>query len=435
MSTTHGQTINQLTAGQSARLVKIDYGGSLEARRLTSGQVMFYWRFTQDKKTQRVPIGVYDSAAPPKSLKPTGRGYSIAAAADAAREFAKTNTETPGGLRAERERQKTAEDAEKKAKAARQKYTLEALCDEYCKWLEKREKAAHKDARNIFDNHLTATFPELAATPAAQVEKRQVVEAVRKLTEAGKMATARKMRSYLRAAYACAVRADSDPALPAAFIAFCVTSNPVESITPIKAKADKKPLSLPDLRRYWNAIKAEPGVIGAALRLQLLTGGQRIAQLARLHERDITPDTLQLLDPKGKRTEPRLHLLPNTPAIKAELDQLAPKGYLLSTDGGTTPMHPTSLTAWATEIASRAKIEAFQLKRVRSGVETALAACGIPLHIRGQLQSHGIGGVQAAHYDAHEYLQEKRAALKALENLLTRTEAKNVTPIKGKKRA
>jgi hypothetical protein len=33
---------------------------------------------------------------------------------------------------------------------------------------------------------------------------------------------------------------------------------------------------------------------------------------------------------------------------------------------------------------------------------------------RGQLQSHGIGGVQDTHYDAHSYLPEKRKALQVL---------------------
>jgi hypothetical protein len=34
--------------------------------------------------------------------------------------------------------------------------------------------------------------------------------------------------------------------------------------------------------------------------------------------------------------------------------------------------------------------------------------------VRGQLQSHGLNGVQQRHYDMHEYLEEKRAALQIL---------------------
>ena len=59
-------------------------------------------------------------------------------------------------------------------------------------------------------------------------------------------------------------------------------------------------------------------------------------------------------------------------------------------------------------------IEGFQLKRIRSGVETLLAAHGVSREIRGHLQSHGLTGVQARHYDGHDYMAEKRRALEIL---------------------
>jgi hypothetical protein len=38
--------------------------------------------------------------------------------------------------------------------------------------------------------------------------------------------------------------------------------------------------------------------------------------------------------------------------------------------------------------------------------------------LRAQLQSHGLGGVQDAHYDRHDYMLEKRRALEAWERRL-----------------
>ena len=64
-----------------------------------------------------------------------------------------------------------------------------------------------------------------------------------------------------------------------------------------------------------------------------------------------------------------------------------------------------------------------------------LAKVGVALHIRGQLQSHGLGGVQERHYDAHDYLPEKRLALQSLHDLLEQKSSSKVTPIKGRKRA
>jgi integrase len=56
---------------------------------------------------------------------------------------------------------------------------------------------------------------------------------------------------------------------------------------------------------------------------------------------------------------------------------------------------------------------------LRRTVETRLAAAGVSMDVRAQLQSHGLGGVQARHYDRHHYLPEKREALAALLALLT----------------
>jgi hypothetical protein len=55
--------------------------------------------------------------------------------------------------------------------------------------------------------------------------------------------------------------------------------------------------------------------------------------------------------------------------------------------------------------------ERFQLRDLRRTCETMLASLGVSKDIRAQLQSHGLGGVHARHYDKHEYLLEKRQAL------------------------
>jgi hypothetical protein len=84
---------------------------------------------------------------------------------------------------------------------------------------------------SIFKNHVVGD-PEnnVAGDPVADrlardVERGEIAALVRKLTEAGH--TAGKLRSYLRAAYAIAMRADGDASVPAALIPFKVTDNPV----------------------------------------------------------------------------------------------------------------------------------------------------------------------------------------------------------------
>ena len=51
----------------------------------------------------------------------------------------------------------------------------------------------------------------------------------------------------------------------------------------------------------------------------------------------------------------------------------------------------------------------FQIRDIRRTCETTLAAMGVAKGIRAKSLSHGLGGVQ----DRHNYLDEKRVALKA----------------------
>ena len=130
---------------------------------------------------------------------------------------------------------------------------------------------------------------------------------------------------------------------------------------------------------------------------------------------------------------PRPHTVPLTKEAARALKDCEPAGvFALSTDGGETHLAATSLSAWAVDAAGDA-IPDFQAKRIRSGVETMLASAGVSQEIRGRLQSHGISGVQARHYDGHDYLAEKRKALTTLYKLLTQPEASNVTPIRRKR--
>ena len=69
----------------------------------------------------------------------------------------------------------------------------------------------------------------------------------------------------------------------------------------------------------------------------------------------------------------------------------------------------------------------FQMRDIRRTCETMLAAMGISSDLRAQIQSHGLGGIQAKHYDRHSYASEKANALAAWEERL-RAIVKNKTP-------
>ena len=370
----------------------------------------------------------------------------IEADADAARAAA----------RAGREREEAAQAAQRDA----EKYSLRALLDAYARHLKKQGKASADDALRTFKLHVYAVADGPADKPAKDVTPREIAGLLRKLTEADKGRTAAKLRSFMRAAYQMAFQADLKPGAPAEMIPFAIESNPVaptDAMTRYTVARDRV-LSAAELRLVMERIALLPAAQADAARLALLLGGQRPAQLLRAKREDVDLEagTLMLRDPKGRRTQPRLHVLPLTGEARDIIVRLIEKATALgvpwlftsaevdhdkirevatpvlgeevpdiATVAGIVPIrHETvsaAVSAIAAELLAEKKVRSpFQMRDIRRTCETMLAALGIDRDTRAQLLSHGISGVQAKHYDRHAYLPEKTRALVAWEARLKR---------------
>jgi len=436
---TAGQRINKIEVGKSAALEKVELGGYLEARRLAKA-VMLYWRYKINGKADRVVIGAYDSSAPPKSIKPTTKGYSVKAAMAKAGELALKHSEniSHGGYRAALRSEAELARVEAEAAVDRSLQTLRKMLIAYCDHLEAKGRPSHKDARSIFNCHIFTPWPEIADRPACEVSTDNIVDMLRRTLQSGRGRTSNKLRSYLMAAFKVAMAARTDHSVPVEFKAYGVSANPVPPLgqeARLHNKADKNPLSLDDLQAYWKAISAVAGPRGAMLRLHLLSGGQRVEQLIKLRTADVKKGAIVLLDSKGRPGKgPRAHKLPVVGKMQPDIASLANGGeFVFSLNEGETRVSAGMMANWAK--AAAPDIADFKIKRIRSGVETLLAAAGVSMEIRGRLQSHGIHGVQATHYDAHDYLPEKAKALEVLHRVLAETEsAKVVTGKFGGKR-
>jgi integrase len=405
-------------AGRFVTIEKIEQGGALQARADRADGVAFYFRVARDGQEVRARIGLFDAAQPPRALTANkSGGWSLAGARARAVQLAVENQQVDGGLAAQHRAQAQHRRSTRAEKDALADFTVQCLFDAYVNFLEQRRKTDVRDARNTLRRFL-ALDPALADKPAHAATAQDFVRGLRSMTERGLVRQPGKVRSYAHAAYRTAMFAATDPSIPARFEAFQVTSNPLATIRAIPARADKRPLSVTELRTFWRIASETPGTKGALMRLHLLLGGQRIAQFLRLKREDVRGDHIVLFDYKGRRPEPRRHVLPLPSAVVADLALFTGAPFLFSTDGGQTPIRPETLYAWERD-AIGDQVEGFKPKRLRSGVETLLASLGISRDLRAQLQSHGLGGVQARHYDDHDYLPEKRTALQTLFNALT----------------
>jgi integrase len=436
------------------------------------GRPRWYWRYTEsDGRKVRLALGKYAATAElgaltlPQARAEVTRKAALYAAPDSRDVRAHLEREAKRKA-AEALADEKARLAALAAKADAGKYTLEALLAVYVAHLRKQGKSSAGAVENCTLNHVTKAKPEIAQRPANAITARDVAALLRPLVEEGKGRQAGKLRAYLRAAFALAARAEVDSAVPSGFLAFGVEGNPVAATGTLAEfnRALDRALSDPELRAYHQAVKDLPDSPARdAMLLGLLLGGQRTAQVVRATtaDVDVTARTLRLLDPKGKRAQPRPHILPlpdaalavverciarseaqRTRAEQAGVDVAAWPGYLFSSHGGA-PLRPETVTNAATELADtlhakpraeRVIKEPFTLRDIRRTCETHLAALGISRDTRAQILSHGLGGVQAKHYDRHDYLPEKAAALTAWAAHLDAKPAANVAPIRGRAR-
>jgi integrase len=174
--------------------------------------------------------------------------------------------------------------------------------------------------------------------------------------------------------------------------------------------------------------------------------GQRPTQLlhAKVVDVDLPGRALTLYDPKGARAQPRVHVVPLTETaagivqrrldanlmLREEMQRNAgevPKSDLaaswLFTTDGVTAVREETVSELVKEISvamvrEKEAREPWQLRDLRRTVETMLASLGTVSDLRAQVQSHGLGGVQARHYDQHDYLAEKAAVLRLWESHL-----------------
>jgi integrase len=422
--------------------------GVLCLRISPNGTKRFYFRYTApDGSRVRLPIGNYNQAGrwgsdttdSPLTLK---KAREVVTALQS--EHQKPESRDIRAFRQAQEdakREAAAEVAQAKAEeAARlkhereaiEKYTLRKLLEAYVAHLKSAGKVSADNAAGIFRRNVYRDFPDLAARPASSITAKEVVAMLRKLTELGKGRTAAKLRSYLHAAYALTLRAELDPDAPADLVRFNLTANPVAPTGTLARynQARDRTLTEAELRAYWTAALALPDVISTALRLALLLGGQRPAQLLRVEVSDVDLEarTITLRDGKGARKQPRIHVLPLATDAHAIVSALVARAAvlqspLLFTLHGKRGAVVETLSSAVHGISS-GMVEAktatapFQMRDIRRTCETMLAAMGISSDIRAQLQSHGLGGVQAKHYDRHSYASEKAAALEAWQEKL-----------------
>jgi len=410
-----------LTPGEWATDAATHGAGVLQARKLSSGAIGFYYRYTGPQRQQtRLSLGSTLSLSEAR-----------AAAAALARRYQTDARDLRAVLAAEEAEAANCRAAAEAAARAASASTLSALLDAYVESLELAGKVSAKGVGNAVLLHIKKPFPALCARPASEIELDDLIPILARLIRSKKLREAGKIRSYLRAAYAAAIKAKQDAAAPDMLRALNLSRNPAQNLATIDSGTPReRTLSVAELRAYWRRIQRMTTVRGAMLRFHLLTGAQRITQLARLTASDLDLDhrSVRLLDIKGRRKLGRAHIVPLVQ--QAEIDLACMRedkrgDFLFTISGGTTGVTYDEFRGALDRVVAEMSLAKelggppFTPGDLRRSVETRLAALGYSEEVRGHLQSHGLSGVQKRHYNRYEYDLEKREAISALYVMLT----------------
>lgn len=308
--------------------------------------------------------------------------------------------------------------------------TLGDVLTAYCDLLDARGKESARSVRNAIEKRVRDAHKRLWNKPANEVTLDELVSLIGKIKDEGYARRADMIRSYIKSAYTAALNARGNPDVPQSMRNLGVTQNPARDIQKVKgsSNARERALTLNELQAYWKHVQALPEPRRSILTIHLLTGGQRIQQIQRATLDDIDPDTqtLTLWDSKGRREQPRRHIIPLLPTVQEAIDRITGGGpYIMSANGGKSPFH-SRFMANAVGVVCERMEQAQELERgrftpgsIRATAETRLIAkpYRVSSDVLAHLLSHGMGGIQARHYQMHDFLEEKREALEKLERM------------------
>jgi integrase len=306
--------------------------------------------------------------------------------------------------------------------------TFGALADRYLREhadRHKRPASAAADRRNLTKHVL----PKWQNRPYATIRRADVIALVEGIIDAGTPTLANMVQALVSKIFSFAI----DVSLR--------DDHPCHRLKMRGAKrVGRRVLFDAEIPLFWNGIVALPRLrrTGLGLRLAFLTGCRigEIAGMARAELHDIaSPANAAWLIPGWRVKNGRDHLVPLAPLARGIvldlLEMTSPaEGFLFPTrsrrrSGPITGGALTQAMAYFTrrvigddDAARTWRADPPSPHDLRRTMETRLSALGVAKEIRDRVLNHIQGDVGSRHYNLHQFIAEKRAALMRFEAML-----------------
>jgi integrase len=265
-------------------------------------------------------------------------------------------------------------------------------------WL-KRDQAGNKSVREIAAKLELHALPRWEHRKIADITKRDAIELLDRIVDAGKTTQACRVHTHLRRLFRWCVERDILAVSPMASV-----KKPADEVS-----RDRK-LDDDELACVWRAAGGYP--YGPVVKLLALTGARR-DEIGRLRWDEIKESEIHLSGARTKNGE--AHIIPlSRPALEviAGIPHIAGAGFVF-TVGGDKP-----LNGWGKakeRLDKAAGIAPWRIHDIRRTVATGLEKLKVPLQVTEAVLGHTAGskGGIVGIYQLHEYADEKRTALEA----------------------
>jgi integrase len=304
--------------------------------------------------------------------------------------------------------------------------TFGALADRYLKEhadRHKRPASAAADRRNLTKHIL----PKWQNRPYASIRRADVIELVEGIIAAGKQTLANRVQALISKIFSFAVDASLRDDHPC----HRLKKRGVERV-------GRRVLSDAEISLFWDGT-VRVRQTDLALRLAFLTGARigEIGGIARAELHDIAnPANTAWLIPGTRAKNKHDHLVPLAPLARGVvldlLEMIPPtEKFLFPTRSSRRagPVASNTLTRAMSRFVRRVTGDDDASKTwradppsphdLRRTMETRLSALGVAKEIRDRVLNHVQGDVGSKHYNLHQFVAEKRAALMRFEGALT----------------
>lgn len=432
----------------TSRIHRFEGGTRLAVRVFDSGKKTFLYCYTSDDLDSR---GMRIERRVALGIEWTKGGGTLAQAKDRERELAGQPLET---------RRQKAQRLRAEQQEAAKEITVGRLIERYLTEYAKPRKRSWKEDESRLTKHVLPVWGERKAKDITRADVDALVSPVaigdpergiapRRAEANHRLATVRKMFSFaldkgIIDHHPCLRMSAPGGKLPARHRAL-TTPKELRLFWRItdkdgpwaKAKPDNWPRGVPWERRG----RINP-TVADALRFVLATGC-RANEATRLTWAELDLDAGEWVLPAARSKNKRTHLtplLPETVAMLRARREVVEGDFVFPGVRKGTPhindKHMSEALGHACARLASLGLEPFYTHDLRRTVETGMAAAKVPKEYRDRVLNHVDASVGGAHYNVHDYNDEKRDALekwaRRLEAML-RPERDNVVPLRRAK--